>query len=108
MDIKDYENPDLLLKAIEDSGIATDEVKALYEEMKMADIEKVNDSIDKINAILTTLDTPSKRASLIWGLMAMVDDQDMFFAKVLMVLDPNALTAVHDDVCHAVTTENEE
>ena len=99
MDKTDYENADLFLEAIEEKGIDVSAAQELYEEKKQKEIEEVNAKIDTINDILLELDEPNKKASLIWGLMGMVTDPDLFAAKILMLLDDDALQALHEDIC---------
>ena len=99
MDKNDYENPELFLEAIEECGIDVSAAKELYAQKLEKDIEDVNAKIDVINDILLKLDEPNKVASLIWGLMGMVTDPDIFAAKILMLLDDEALKTLHDDIC---------
>jgi len=97
----DYDNPELKLQCLEEFGVdnwegfslAMEEYDARVEE----DIKAVNEKVDKINDIIMELDTPNKIASFLFGLVGMVQDPNIFVAKVIMALDDESVDVLHKD-----------
>jgi len=111
----DYEDAELKLQCLEQFGVDNWEGYDLaieeYDKRLDVSIERVNTKVDTINGIITHLDTPNKIASFLFGLVGMVQDPNIFIAKVLMALDEESLDTIDKDFnqeAREVVSENQQ
>jgi len=97
----DYKDAELKLQCLEQFGVNNWEgyYRAIeeYDKQIATSIEKVNAKVDIINGIIMHLDTPNKIASFLFGLVGMVQDPNIFIAKVLTALDEESLDLINKD-----------